>query len=131
MYCLYLSSVLSLSELDHPNGAKFFQQQPGRYERVARGSGTSVKDVKELLTQYSKFAQMVKKMGGIKGLFKGESSHYQEDPSVLKESINDISYVCLGGDMSRNVNPTQMAKINQQMAKMIDPRVLHQMGQPN
>ena len=30
--------------------------------------------------------------------------------------------------MSRNVNPTQMAKINQQMAKMIDPRVLHQMG---
>ena len=33
--------------------------------------------------------------------------------------------------MSRNVNPTQMAKINQQMAKMIDPRVLHQMGQHN
>lgn len=34
----------------------------------------------------------------------------------------------LGGDMSRNVNPTQMAKINQQMARMIDPRVLQQMG---
>ena len=29
------------------------------------------------------------------------------------------------------LNPTQMAKINQQMAKMIDPRVLHQMGQHN
>ena len=58
-------------ELDHPNGAKLFQQQPGRYERVARGSGTSVREVRELLTQYSKFAQMVKKMGGIKGLFKG------------------------------------------------------------
>ncbi|XP_035530520.1 signal recognition particle 54 kDa protein-like [Morone saxatilis] len=46
---------------------------------------------------------MVKKMGGIKGLFKG-------------------------GDMSKNVNPSQMAKLNQQMAKMMDPRVLHHMG---
>ena len=39
---------------------------------MARGSGTSVREVQELLTQYTKFAQMVKKMGGIKGLFKGE-----------------------------------------------------------
>ena len=30
--------------------------------------------------------------------------------------------------MGRNVNPSQMAKINHQMAKMIDPRVLQQMG---
>ena len=33
-----------------------------------------------------------------------------------------------GGDMSKNVNPSQMAKLNQQMAKMMDPRVLQQMG---
>ena len=31
--------------------------------------------------------------------------------------------------MSKNVNPSQMAKLNQQMAKMMDPRVLQQMGQ--
>mgnify|MGYP007007719608 CR=1 FL=1 len=42
-------------------------------------------------------------MGGIKGLFKG-------------------------GDMAKNVNQNQMAKLNQQMARMMDPRVLHQMG---
>lgn len=30
--------------------------------------------------------------------------------------------------MAKNVNATQMAKLNQQMAKMMDPRVLHQMG---
>lgn len=42
-------------------------------------------------------------MGGIKGLFKG-------------------------GDMTKNVNHAQMAKLNQQMAKMMDPRVLQQMG---
>lgn len=34
------------------------------------------------------------------------------------------------GNMSKNVNPTQMAKLNQQMAKMIDPRMLQQMGKP-
>lgn len=33
-----------------------------------------------------------------------------------------------GGDMSKNVNPSQLAKLNQQMAKMMDPRVLHHMG---
>lgn len=28
----------------------------------------------------------------------------------------------------KNINPAQMQKLNQQMAKMIDPRVLQQMG---
>ena len=42
-------------------------------------------------------------MGGIKGLFKG-------------------------GDMSKNVNPAQMAQLNASMAKMMDPNVLRQMG---
>lgn len=74
----YINSVMcvnELLELDHPNGTKIFQQQPSRYERAARGSGTSVKEVKDLLSQYSKFAQMVKKMGGIKGLFKGSTNN--------------------------------------------------------
>lgn len=33
----------------------------------------SVREVQELLSQYTKFAAMVKKMGGIKGLFKGRA----------------------------------------------------------
>nr|CAG4643852.1 EOG090X03VW [Lepidurus arcticus] len=90
-------------ELDHPDGAKLFTKQPGRVARVARGSGVQERDVKELIAQYTKFAAVVKKMGGIKGLFKG-------------------------GDMAKNVNPTQMAKLNSQMAKMMDPMVLQKMG---
>ena len=39
---------------------------------MARGSGTSHREVNELLAQYTKFAAMVKKMGGMKGLFKGK-----------------------------------------------------------
>lgn len=90
-------------ELDSLEGEKLFSRCPGRATRVARGAGVSVREVNELLTQYKKFAQMVKKMGGIKGLFKG-------------------------GDMNRNVNQGQMTKLNQQMAKMMDPKVLQHMG---
>lgn len=63
-----------IAELDSTDGAKVFSKQPGRIQRVARGSGVSTRDVQELLTQYTKFAQMVKKMGGIKGLFKGKKT---------------------------------------------------------
>lgn len=90
-------------ELDNRDGAKLFSKQPGRIVRVAQGSGVTEKEVKDVITQYTKFAAVVKKMGGIKGLFKA-------------------------GDMSKNVNSIQMAKLNHQMAKMMDPRVLHQMG---
>lgn len=90
-------------ELDSRDGTKLFSKQPGRVIRVARGSGVTEKDVKDLISQYTKFAAVVKKMGGMKGLFKT-------------------------GDLMKNVNQTQLAKLNQQMAKMIDPRVLHQMG---
>ena len=60
----------TLTELDHPQGAKLFGKQPVRTVCVAWGSGTSVREVQDLLSQYTKFAQMVKKMGGMKGLFK-------------------------------------------------------------
>lgn len=90
-------------ELDNRDGAKLFSKQPQRCVRVAQGSGVLEREVKELISHYTKFAAVVKKMGGVKGLFKQ-------------------------GDMTKNVNPTQMAKLNQQMAKMIDPRMLQQMG---
>jgi hypothetical protein len=56
--------------LDHPKANDLFTKQPSRIDRIARGSGTSLQEVKDLLSQYKKFAEMVKKMGGIKGLFK-------------------------------------------------------------
>ncbi|ROJ78814.1 Protein transport protein Sec23A [Anabarilius grahami] len=46
-------------ELDNKDGAKLFSKQPNRIQRVARGSGVATRDVQELLTQYTKFAQMI------------------------------------------------------------------------
>lgn len=97
------NSFVSNTELDNRDGAKLFTKQSGRVIRVAQGAGVTEKEVKDLISQYTKFAAVVKKMGGIKGLFKG-------------------------GDMAKNVNQAQMTKLNQQMAKMMDPRILHQMG---
>lgn len=97
---------MSDGELDNKDGAKLFSKQPTRVTRVAQGSGVMEREVRDLISQYTKFAAVIKKMGGIKGLFKS-------------------------GDMTKNVNPTQMAKLNQQMAKMIDPRMFQQMGGMN
>lgn len=92
------------SELDHPKAGDLFSKEPNRVTRVAHGSGVSSIEVKELIGQYKKFAEMVKKMGSMKGLFKG----------------NDMA--------PKNVNPAQMQKLNQHISKMIDPRILQQMG---
>lgn len=49
---------------------------------------------------------------------------------ILLTALNsNFGYFDTGGDMTKNVNPAQMAKLNQQMARMMDPRVLQQMGQ--
>ena len=99
--CITMMKSMADSELDHPNAGKLFRAQPTRAARVARGAGVHERDVGELLSSYVKFAAMVKKMGGIKSLFNGN------------------------GD---KVNPQQMQKLNMSMAKMMDPRVLQQMG---
>ena len=56
-------------------------------------------------------------MGGIKGLFKGGNMNQQ----VLSQVAFDCSLIA-------QVGPAQMAQLNQQMSKMIDPGVLKQMG---
>lgn len=105
-YRFVLYHCFVITELDNRDGAKLFTKQSGRIIRVAQGAGVTEKEVKDLISQYTKFAAVVKKMGGIKGLFKG-------------------------GDMAKNVNQAQMTKLNQQMARIMDPRVLQQMGGMN
>ena len=100
---------MSVGELDSPD-AKVFSQLANekgthpRIVRIARGSGTSIPEVEMLLVQYKNFAAMVKKMGGKNGMFNPK------------------------GDLNKNMNPQNMAKMNQQIAKMIPPGMLKQMG---
>ena len=57
---IYICDSMTVKELD--SDGKLFVEQPTRMTRVARGSGTSVREVEELLTQQRMMAGMAKKM---------------------------------------------------------------------
>ncbi|KAK9426612.1 hypothetical protein SUNI508_00139 [Seiridium unicorne] len=59
---IYMCDSMTEKELD--SDGKMFVEQPTRVVRVARGSGVSVREVEELLTQQRMMAGMAKKMGG-------------------------------------------------------------------
>lgn len=102
--CMTIMDSMADCELDSANAPKLFRAQPSRITRIARGAGCSKRDIEDLLTQYGKFSQLVKKMGGMKNLFKGN------------------------GD---KVNPKQMQNLNASVAKMMPPSMLQQMGGMN
>lgn len=87
-----------------------FQDHRSRIIRVARGSGTSVHEVEEILSQYQRFSSMVKTMGGKNGLM----NNLPTDPKKINRNNR--------GQMQN------MARAQQQMANMIPPGMLQQMG---
>jgi len=60
-------------ELD--SDGKLFVQQPSRMTRIARGSGTTVREVEDLLTQHKVMANMAKKMkGGVQNMQRAQGA---------------------------------------------------------
>lgn len=59
---IYICDSMTDKELD--SDGRIFVDQPTRMTRVARGSGTTVREVEDLLTQQRMMAGMAKKMGG-------------------------------------------------------------------
>eukprot|EP00160_Parvularia_atlantis_P019298 Unigene7509_Nuclearia_a/m.23087 Unigene7509_Nuclearia_a/g.23087 ORF Unigene7509_Nuclearia_a/g.23087 Unigene7509_Nuclearia_a/m.23087 type:complete len:288 (+) Unigene7509_Nuclearia_a:827-1690(+) len=103
----FLTIIESMTddELDSPDGKIFtMPKQEGRILRIARGSGCHPREVDMLLLQHKQFAAMVKTMGGKNGLF------------------NKM------GDLKNNANPKALAQMQQQMAKMIPPQMMRQLG---
>ncbi|KAF2469616.1 signal recognition particle protein [Lindgomyces ingoldianus] len=65
----------SMTEKELESDGKMFVDQPTRMTRVARGSGTSVREVEELLTQHRMMAGMAKKMkGGMANMQKAQGA---------------------------------------------------------
>lgn len=102
--CMTIMDSMTQAELD--SDGKVFSTHPSRRKRVARGSGCFIEDVEMLLLQHKKFAQLVKKMGGNKGLFKTLSGE-------------------VGAGRS---NQASMSRINQQLGSLVPPGMLQQMG---
>ena len=73
---IYITDSMTAQELDS-DGMLFMQMDPEtgkepigltwRVKRVAKGSGTSVREVEELLCQYRMMANMAKQAGGKNG----------------------------------------------------------------
>ena len=59
---VYLFDSMTAAELD--SDGKIFVEQPTRITRIACGSGTSVREVEDLLSQHRMMAGMAKKVGG-------------------------------------------------------------------
>ncbi|KZF20297.1 signal recognition particle protein [Xylona heveae TC161] len=59
---IYICDSMTIKELD--SDGKVFVEQPTRITRVAHGSGTSVREVEDLLSQHRMMAHMAKKMKG-------------------------------------------------------------------
>ncbi|KAF4555183.1 putative signal recognition particle 54 kDa protein [Elsinoe fawcettii] len=70
---LYICDSMTDKELD--SDGKIFIDQPTRMTRVARGSGTTVREVEELLTQQKMMAGMAKKMkGGMQNMARAQGA---------------------------------------------------------
>lgn len=89
----------SMTPKEIDSDGKIFEEQPSRMLRVARGSGTSIREVQEVLIQQKMMATMAKKLGGKNGALQNMQN--------MKNPMNAM----------RN-NP-QMAAAQRQMAQMM------------
>ncbi len=94
---LYMLDSMTNDELESKKNLT-----PSRIERIARGSGTSIKEVTDMIGDYKKMSKMVEKMG--------------------KAGLGKVA------DMQNMMrNPGQMMK---RMQNMMDPKMLKQIGGP-
>ncbi|EEQ89221.1 signal recognition particle protein [Blastomyces dermatitidis ER-3] len=90
---IYIFDSMTAAELD--GDGKVFIDQPSRIVRVACGSGTTVREVEDLLSQHKMMAGMAKRVGG-------QKKHMQRAQNMLK-----------GGNKEQ-----QMAAMQKRMAAM-------------
>ena len=70
---IYICDSMTTKELD--SDGKIFVDQPSRMTRVAKGSGTSVREVEELLSQQKVMGGMAKKFkGGMQNMQKAQGA---------------------------------------------------------
>ena len=79
---MYIMDSMTNKELD--SDGKLFLKNPERMTRIACGSGTSVREVEDVLTQHKMMAQMAKKMkGGMKAMQQGGMGRGNPNPQQL------------------------------------------------
>lgn len=90
---IYICDSMTLKELE--GDGKIFVEQPTRMTRVARGSGTSVREVEELLTQHRAMAGMAKKVkGGMQNMQRAQGmmggSNKQQQMAAMQKRMQSM-----------------------------------------
>ncbi|KAF2705793.1 signal recognition particle protein [Pleomassaria siparia CBS 279.74] len=95
----------SMTEKELESDGKMFVDQPTRMTRIARGSGTSVREVEELLTQHRMMAGMAKKMkGGMANMQKAQGAmgggNKQQQLAAMQKRMQSMGGAnAMGGGM--------------------------------
>ncbi|KAL2255538.1 hypothetical protein VTK26DRAFT_3163 [Humicola hyalothermophila] len=97
---IYICDSMTEKELD--SDGKIFVEQPTRMTRVARGSGTTVREVEDLLTQQRMMAGMAKKMGGnMKNMQRAQSamagSNKAQQLAAMQKRLQSMGGAAAGG----------------------------------
>ncbi|KAI4092325.1 MAG: hypothetical protein LQ344_003570 [Seirophora lacunosa] len=97
---IYICDSMTNKELD--SDGKMFVEQPSRMTRVAHGSGTSVREVEELLSQQKVMAGMAKKVGGMqKNMQKAQGSmggnNRQQQMAAMQKRMQAMGQGGAGG----------------------------------
>lgn len=97
---IYICDSMTTKELD--SDGKMFIEQPTRMTRIAYGSGTSVREVEDLLTQHTMMAGMAKKMGGnMKNLQKAQAAmgggNKQQQMAAMQKRLAAMGGGNMGG----------------------------------
>lgn len=97
---IYICDSMTNKELD--SDGKLFIAQPTRMTRVAHGSGTSVREVEDLLSQQRMMAGIAKKMGGMGKGMKGAQgamggANRQQQMAAMQKRMQSMGGAGAGG----------------------------------
>ena len=96
-----------------------------RITRIARGSGTSIKEVNVLLEEYKKFAKMVGKMGNLSLGKANDMQNFMRNPQQMMKKVQSAVDPKMLQQLGGSQNMMQMMK---EMSKLNMGEMMSQIG---
>jgi signal recognition particle subunit SRP54 len=101
------------------------QLNDSRIIRIARGSGTSVREVNILLEEYKKFAKMVQKMGKLSLGKANDMQNFMRNPQQMMRKVQSAVDPKMLQQLGGSANMMQMMK---EMSKLDMGEMMSQIG---
>jgi signal recognition particle subunit SRP54 len=110
---IYIFDSMTAKELD--SDGQILVQQPSRMTRIAHGSGTTVREVEELLTQHKMMAKMAKNVGGQKKNMQRAQAMMQGGNKQQQMAAMQKRMAAMGGGAGRGQLPGGMGDMGKMM----------------